>query len=138
MSFKGHKWKESSKEKMRKRIRKLMKTDCEFTRYLFASRLKGKESPYWKGGRYLDSRGYVRLLVVGTGQYVQEHRVLMEKFIGRKLDINEVVHHKNEIKTDNRLSNLQILDRAEHVRGHAPHKRRRMHCPQCGYKGFSK
>lgn len=47
------------------------------------------------------------------------HRWLMERELGRKLDSNEIVHHKNEDKRDNDLSNLEILTRSEHARLHA-------------------
>ncbi len=43
------------------------------------------------------------------------HRKLMQDKIGRELTRNEVVHHINENKRDNRLENLQIMDRGEHT-----------------------
>lgn len=47
-----------------------------------------------------------------------EHRVIMEKHIGRKLGRDEIVHHLNENKRDNRIDNLIIVTRAEHGRMH--------------------
>lgn len=52
------------------------------------------------------------------GKKVDEHRYIMEQAVGRKLCKNEVVHHINGDKTDNRLCNLEIMDRAEHSREH--------------------
>lgn len=49
---------------------------------------------------------------------VDEHRMIMEGFIGRKLSFNEVVHHKNGNKKDNRIENLEVLSRSEHIRMH--------------------
>ena len=50
------------------------------------------------------------------------HRYIMELYLGRKLDSNEIVHHKNAKQGDNRLENLILMDRKEHAKYHA-HKR---------------
>lgn len=42
----------------------------------------------------------------------------MESKIGRQLTQNEVVHHINGIKTDNRIENLELLTISEHSRKH--------------------
>ena len=51
--------------------------------------------------------------------FVMEHRYLMERHIGRPLDKNEVVHHINHDRTDNRLENLMLLTASEHAKLHA-------------------
>ena len=51
--------------------------------------------------------------------YVLQHRLVAEKAIGRYLSEDEVVHHKNGNKKDNRPKNLAVLDRAQHARLHA-------------------
>jgi len=45
---------------------------------------------------------------------VGEHRVIMERFLNRKLRSDEVVHHLNYIKSDNRIENLQVMSQKEH------------------------
>lgn len=81
----------------------------------------GKNHPMWKGGKNLNSQGYV-LIYSPNHPYkdirncVREHRLVMEKHIGRFLLPSEEIHHINEIKTDNRLENLQIVSRSEHTR----------------------
>jgi hypothetical protein len=65
----------------------------------------GQEHPNWKGG-YVNKKGY-RWLGIGRTR-ILEHRYVMEQHIGRKLLPSENVHHKNGIKTDNRIENLEL------------------------------
>lgn len=74
----------------------------------------GKENPFFKGGRYVSKAGYVMILAEGKGKYQYEHRIIIEKLLGRKLKRAEVVHHKNGIKTDNRIKNLELLIKNDH------------------------
>lgn len=51
--------------------------------------------------------------------FIMEHVLMMECFIGRWIKDDEVVHHKNKIRDDNRIENLQLLTKSEHARLHA-------------------
>ena len=63
--------------------------------------------------------GYVRIYCPmhpesNSWGYVYEHRVLAEQKLGRRLEANEVVHHLNGKRWDNRMENLKVMDRREH------------------------
>lgn len=82
----------------------------------------GPEAVNWKGGRVSDAHGYVWLYMPdhpdAVGNYVAEHRLVMERKIGRRLLSTEDVHHDNEQTDDNRPDNLVLLSKGEHARLH--------------------
>ena len=53
-----------------------------------------------------------------NGKQLRLHRYLMEQKIGRKLTFNEVVHHINQDKHDNRIENLEVISRGKHIKMH--------------------
>lgn len=65
---------------------------------------KGVLHSQWKGG--LTKDGYIRR--IENGREIREHREVMEKHLGRELLSDEQVHHKNGVRTDNRIENLEL------------------------------
>ncbi len=86
---------------------------------------RGKNAPAWQGGKIKDVAGYIRVYKPShpycfSGGYVLEHRLIMEKHIGRLLKKNEIVHHINGNKSDNRIENLFVTTRKRHLLEHHP------------------
>ena len=76
------------------------------TRKKWVGRPRGPE-----GGRFVAATGYVYLWLTdddGRRRSFAEHRVVMERHIGRKLHKGETVHHKNGDRQDNRIENLEL------------------------------
>lgn len=66
--------------------------------------LHSKYSP--RGLGHIDDQGYRVIRTKNIRTF--EHRLVMEKFLGRKLLPNENVHHKNGVRSDNRIENLEL------------------------------
>lgn len=71
----------------------------------------------YETGRTKSSYGYIHVLTE-NGKYIQEHRLVMERFLNRPLLKEETVHHRNGIRDDNRIENLELW-----TGNHAPGQR---------------
>jgi len=93
-----------------------------------AKRKIGDRASCWKGGRSHRSNGYIEVWIspddffysmASNGNHVYEHRLVMAKHLGRCLQPFEIVHHKNGIKDDNRIENLELsASNSEHSINH--------------------
>src|SRR5215510_4528100 len=73
--------------------------------------------------RYADSRGYIHVKVPNhphatSNEWAYEHVIVMTAMLGRELDPNEIVHHRDENKGNNDPRNLELKDRAVHAQDH--------------------
>ena len=97
-------------EKQRKHLEKINKNQ------------KRENNRNWKGGVMITGGGYIALKTPyhprANRGYVFEHILVMEKAINRFLEDNEIVHHINGNKKDNRLKNLRLMSPSEHCALH--------------------
>lgn len=93
------------------------------TKKKIAAHQTGNGNSVWNNGRTIANGGYVMLLVrnhphADVNGRVKEEHLVIEKHIGRYLIPNEVVHHKDENKQNNKIKNLQVMTRKEHSAYH--------------------
>lgn len=111
-----------------------------------ALKQRGEKSHSWKGGKRVNSAGYIEVFLPdhhrarGNG-YVFEHILVAEATLGRKLLPNEDVHHEDENKKNNSPDNLQVLTKSQHSMLHGKNKVRHgvnIICPVCGKEFYAK
>lgn len=100
-----------------------------------AGRVKGQplqwmpkhEARFRKDARIVGARektvyGYIEVFMPdhpdAKDKMIFEHRLVMEKMIGRRLEEHESVHHKNHVRDDNRPDNLELMTKSDHMRMH--------------------
>ena len=84
----------------------------------------GRNNPNYSGGRINTVGGYIKVrdplnVMADNRGYVWEHRLVMAQHLGRSLDRSEVVHHIDDNKSNNDLSNLMLFKtQSEHIAHH--------------------
>lgn len=79
-------------------------------------KLTGVDNPRYNGG-FSTWEGRT-IIVTRDGGNILYSRALMAGHLGRLLKPSEIVHHVNGDPTDDRIENLQVLTRAEHMAVH--------------------
>jgi len=85
----------------------------------------------YKTGKSI-SEGYVRILApyhphANNKGYVPEHRLVMEKHIGRFLTSKEEIHHIDENTSNNKIENLKLFpDKSAHIKFHYNQKNNKL------------
>ena len=88
-----------------------------------------ENNPNWKGGIKIGANGYILIYkkehpFCDSQGYFKRSRFTMEQKLGRYLKPEEVVHHINSIKNDDRIENLQLFpNHSEHMKHHAKLKK---------------
>lgn len=133
MGFRGTKW---SKSQYYRRKRRADALGCAIEDVpsmigKHGNHASGDRNGRWNKGRITSSEGYVLVRVahdfphsfgspgMRKYRYAYEHIVVMVAHIGRAMRDDEVVHHRNGNRSDNRLENLELTTRGAHARGHA-------------------
>jgi len=64
-----------------------------------------------------DKYNYAGYKIIKVGKkWIPEHRVVMEKYLGRKLNKGEIIHHIDHDIENNKIENLILCkDNMEHV-----------------------
>ena len=120
--FFGKKHTEETKQKIR--MMRIGKKASEATKKKLSLMRKGSDNNNWRGGKYTNLAGYVFIHspnhpFADCRNYVTRSRLVMEKHLGRYLKPKEISHHKNGIKNDDRIENLQLCsNQSEHVKFH--------------------
>lgn len=93
---------------------------CHYIKFKPGHATKGKLNRLWNGGKKKQSDGYIYMLkpehrkAKNQMGYVLEHILVYEECYKCCILSWCVVHHINEIRTDNRLENLQVMSRRQH------------------------
>lgn len=104
-------------------------------RQKYCSRFCRKKMDYKRNGGGYSGRAWRRSGIRGLSKdrgrwritcrdasYVLFYRAVMEAHLGRHLASHEQIHHINGDPSDDRLENLELVSRSEHIKLHEPHR----------------
>jgi hypothetical protein len=112
-------------------------TKCEYCGVLFrrfggghAARFCSRDCYRKSGTKYIDKNGYVLIYAFGEpGAYkngqIKEHRLVMQRHLGRQLERWETIHHIDGDRSNNEIENLQLRT-GQHGKGIT------LRCRDCG------
>jgi len=89
----------------------------------------GRNNPHWKGGIIQNPYGYVYIKKPEHPRatkygYVKRSYLVAEETLGRYLYANEITHHKNGIRNDDRPENIKVITRGEHTSFHNKNRKK--------------
>lgn len=97
------------------------KCNGEFHAEKYSHERVGKGNPMfgkvpWNYAGNRKKMGYKKIWI--DGKCYREHRVVMERHLGRKLRRDEIVHHKDHNPKNNNISNLVVMTKKKHASYH--------------------
>ena len=95
----------------------------------------GENHPTWKGGQIVKGKGYIYIRMPEHPQadpqgYIRRSYLVAEKMLKRSLYPNEIIHHKNGTRDDDRPGNIFITNRERHMDFHRATNGRFVRCEE--------
>lgn len=120
----------------------------QIIKFIHGHHAKGSGNGRWKGGKIIEKGkekfgNYDYYLIKNRDHpfanhagYIREHRLVMEKHIGRYLTKQEVVHHINSDTLDNRIENLELYENSKDhlIKNHLKKDMSNRYCLNCNSK----